>query len=70
MAKIGQVQNFNKPLEDSMGFSAIVHANGLLHLAGIAIGVMHRWPSGRMALRALGAAVAVGGLFFLWRAVK
>ncbi len=35
MAKLGQVQHFNKPLEDSMGFSAIVHANGLLHLAGI-----------------------------------
>ena len=35
MAKLGQVQHFNKPLEDAMGFSAIVHANGLLHLAGI-----------------------------------
>ena len=35
MAKLGQVQHFNKPLEDSLGFSAIVHANGLLHLAGI-----------------------------------
>ncbi|HIG41813.1 MAG: RidA family protein [bacterium] len=35
MAKLGQVQHFNKPLEDSMGFSAIVHANGLLHLSGV-----------------------------------
>lgn len=35
MAKVGQVQHFNKPLEDAMGFSAIVHANGVLHLAGI-----------------------------------
>jgi enamine deaminase RidA (YjgF/YER057c/UK114 family) len=35
MAKRGQTQHFNKPLEDSFGFSAIVHANGLLHLAGI-----------------------------------
>ena len=35
MAKLGQVQHFNKPLEDSFGFSAIVQANGLLHLAGI-----------------------------------
>jgi len=35
MAKIGQVQHFNKALEENMGFSAIVHANGLLHLAGI-----------------------------------
>ena len=35
MAKAEQVQHFNKALEDSVGFSAIVHANGLLHLAGI-----------------------------------
>lgn len=35
MAKMNQVQHFNKPLEDSFGFSAIVHANGTLHLAGI-----------------------------------
>ena len=35
MAKLGQVQHFNKALEDSIGFSAIVHANGTLHLAGI-----------------------------------
>ncbi len=35
MAKFGQVQHFNKLLEDSLGFSAIVHANGTLHLAGI-----------------------------------
>lgn len=35
MAKRGQVQHFNKPLEDAVGFSAIVHANGLLHLSGI-----------------------------------
>jgi urease accessory protein len=50
----------------SLGF---VVATGLLHLAGIAIGLIHRWPSGRAALRALGAGVAAGGLFFLWRAV-
>lgn len=35
MAKLGQVQNYNKPVEDAMGFSAIVHANGILHLAGV-----------------------------------
>ena len=35
MAKLGQVQHFIKPLEDAFGFSAIVHANGLLHLAGM-----------------------------------
>lgn len=35
MAKLGQAQHFNQPLEQGMGFSAIVHAGGLLHLAGI-----------------------------------
>jgi hypothetical protein len=45
MAKLGQVQHFNKPLEDALGFSAILHANGLLHLAGIVsvddVGAVH-----------------------------
>jgi len=49
----------------SIGF---VTATGLLHLAGISIGLIHRWPVGRVALRVLGAGVAAGGLFFLWRA--
>ena len=35
MARKDQVQNFNKLIEDASGFSAIVHANGLLHLSGI-----------------------------------
>ena len=35
MAKPGQAFNFNKPVEDSLGFSAMIHANGLLHLAGV-----------------------------------
>jgi urease accessory protein len=51
----------------SIGF---VMATGLLHLAGISIGLIHRWPVGRVALRVLGAGVAVGGLFFLWRALS
>jgi urease accessory protein len=50
----------------SMGF---VVATGLLHLVGIVIGLIHRWPPGRVALRVLGAAVAAGGLFFLWRSL-
>ena len=50
----------------SIGF---VTATGLLHLAGIAIGLIHRWPVGRVALRVLGAGVAAGGLFFLWQAL-
>ena len=50
----------------SIGF---VVATGLLHLAGIGIGVIHRWPVGRGVLRVLGAGVAAGGAYFLSRAL-
>jgi len=50
----------------SIGF---VVATGCLHLAGIAIGLVHRWAWGRLALRAAGAAVAAAGVWFLWRAL-
>ena len=50
----------------SIGF---VIATGCLHGVGIVLGLMHRWPAGRVALRAAGAAVAAAGLAFLWRAV-
>ncbi len=49
----------------SLGF---VVATGALHGLGIAIGVVHRWPIGRVALRAAGAVVAIAGTVFLWRA--
>lgn len=50
----------------SIGF---VVATGLLHLAGIGIGVLHRWPAGQVTLRVVGAGVAAGGVFFLWKAL-
>ena len=50
----------------SIGF---VVATGLLHLAGIAVGVVHRWPAGRIALRVAGAGVAMAGIAFLLEAV-
>ena len=50
----------------SVGF---VMATGMLHATGIAIGVVHRWPAGKLALRFAGVAVAVGGVFFLWKAM-
>jgi urease accessory protein len=50
----------------SIGF---VVATGLLHGVGITIGLVHRWRAGRIALRAAGAALAVAGVAFLWRAV-
>jgi len=50
----------------SIGF---VVATGCLHAAGIAIGLIHRWPTGKGVLRAMGAVVALAGLWFLWQAV-
>ncbi|MGZ8982206.1 MAG: HupE/UreJ family protein [Burkholderiaceae bacterium] len=50
----------------SLGF---VVATGLLHAAGILIGVLRRWPAGRVLVRAAGGGVGLAGLFFLWRAL-
>jgi len=49
----------------SLGF---VVATGCLHAIGIAIGAIHRWPTGRVALRVAGGGVGLAGLFFLIRA--
>ena len=51
----------------SIGF---VIATGCLHATGISVGLIHRWPSGRAALRVAGVAVAAGGAFYLWRALS
>jgi hypothetical protein len=45
------------PLESAFGY-------------GIGIGLVHRWPAGRIALRVAGAVVAMGGAFFLWKAIS
>ena len=50
----------------SMGF---VIATGCLHAMGIALGLVHRWPAGKFALRGTGAFIAVMGVTFLWRAL-
>jgi len=50
----------------SVGF---VIVTGLLHATGIAIGLIHRWQKGRVALRGAGAVVGAAGVFFLWRAL-
>ena len=49
----------------SMGF---VIMTGCLHAAGIGIGAAHRWRWGRALLRAAGAIVATGGVWFMWKA--
>ena len=51
----------------SIGF---VIATGLLHACGIGIGLVHKWPAGRVALRAAGVVVTAGGVFFLWQAIS
>ncbi|MBW1786043.1 MAG: HupE/UreJ family protein [Deltaproteobacteria bacterium] len=50
----------------SMGF---VIATGCLHGIGIAIGLIRRWPLGKLALRGSGALIATMGFFFLWQAL-
>jgi urease accessory protein len=50
----------------SMGF---VIATGCLHGTGIATGLIHRWPIGKLALRGSGALITAMGFFFFWRAV-
>ncbi len=50
----------------SLGF---VVATGCLHVAGIVIGLIHRWGWGKGALRLAGSAVGLAGIVFLWSAV-
>ena len=54
-----------------VGFFAVFHGHahgtGCLHGTGIALGLVHRWGSGRVALRFAGAGVALAGAGFLWR---
>ena len=56
------------PGANAMAFSVgFVIATGLLHLAGIAFGLLGRWPRGRIAVRTMGGVIAVAGLVFLGR---
>jgi urease accessory protein len=48
----------------SLGF---VMATGCLHATGISIGLVHRWNWGQRALRVAGAAIALAGIFFMWK---
>lgn len=54
------------PGSDAVAFSVgFVVATGLLHLVGIAFGLLARWPAGRVTVRAAGGAIALTGLAFL-----
>lgn len=48
----------------SMGF---VIATGILHGIGVALGLVHHIPAGRLALRLSGVFIATMGMGFLWR---
>jgi urease accessory protein len=50
------------PLAYSLGF---VIATGLLHLTGIAFGLVVRWPAGRIAVQTGGGLIALAGVGFL-----
>ena len=55
------------PLAYGAGF---VTSTGLLHLSGIALGLIGRWPMGVRIVRACGVLVCVIGGYFLWAAFK
>ncbi len=50
------------PVDFSIGF---VVATGLLHLAGIGLGLLVRWPAGTVLVRGAGAMIALAGVGFL-----
>lgn len=50
------------PLAFSLGF---VIATGLLHISGISFGLLVRWPAGKVAVRTVGAGIAMAGVGFL-----
>ncbi len=57
-----ELPNAANALAYSIGF---VIATGLLHLAGIAFGLLTRWPTGKIAVRAGGGVIALAGVGFL-----
>ena len=50
------------PLAYGVGF---VLATGLLHVSGITMGLIHRWPFGARVLRVAGGGISLAGLFLL-----
>ena len=54
--------DFGVPILFATGF---VMATGLLHLAGIALGLLYRWPAGRRLIQGSGASIALIGVYYL-----
>ena len=57
-----ELPNAVSPLAYSIGF---VFSTGLLHLGGIAFGLLVRWPAGKIAVQAGGGLIALAGVGFL-----
>lgn len=57
-----ELPNAANPLAYSVGF---VLSTGLLHLSGIAFGLLVRWPAGKVAVQASGGLIALAGVGFL-----
>ncbi|MDJ0882082.1 MAG: HupE/UreJ family protein, partial [Gammaproteobacteria bacterium] len=57
-----ELPNAANPLAYSFGF---VLSTGLLHLSGIAFGLLVRWPAGKVAVQAGGGLIALAGVGFL-----
>ena len=57
-----ELPNAVNPLAYSLGF---VFSTGLLHLSGIALGLLVRWPIGKIVVRAIGSMIALAGVGFL-----
>jgi urease accessory protein len=54
--------DFGVPLLYAAGF---VIATGLLHVCGIALGLLVRWPAGHTAVRVTGALIVIVGFYYL-----
>jgi urease accessory protein len=55
---------------DPVGYSTgFVFATGSLHVAGICLGLLTRWPRGVAVARGIGAIIAITGAWFLQRAL-
>lgn len=55
---------------DPFGYSVgFVLCTGLLHVAGIGVGLLNNRPGGKLITRGMGGAVALAGVYFLFTAV-
>ena len=61
-----ELPSMANPISFSLGF---VLATGLLHVLGITIGLLRDGPGGERMLRAMGGAIALAGVWFLYAAL-